>query len=76
MLPHCSFGVDPNYRSLPHPMTGSPRLTTSIGVATPYPPRPQLRPLPEFVGTAWPACCSGMQARVERFVLERYAAGR
>ncbi|SDP46717.1 hypothetical protein SAMN05660199_03965 [Klenkia soli] len=42
----------------------------------PYPPRPHLRPLAEFAGTAWPACGPGMQARVERFVLEQYAAGR
>ena len=42
----------------------------------PYPPRPQLRPLPEFVGTAVPRPDPVVQARVERFVLEQYAAGR
>ena len=42
----------------------------------PYPPRPQRRPLPEFVGTAVPRPDPAVQARVERFVLEQYAAGR
>lgn len=42
----------------------------------PYPPRPQLRPLPEFVGTAHSRPDPAVQARVERFVLEQYAAGR
>lgn len=42
----------------------------------PYPPRPQLQPLPEFVGTAVPRPDPAVQARVERFVLEQYAGGR
>lgn len=42
----------------------------------PYPPWPQLRPLPEFVGTAVPRPDPVVQARVEAFVLEQYAAGR
>jgi hypothetical protein len=42
----------------------------------PYPPRPQLQPLPEFVGTAVPRPDPQVQARVERLVLEQYAAGR
>ena len=45
-------------------------------IAVPYPPRPQLRPLPEFVGTAVPRPDPAVQARVEAFVLEQYAAGR
>ncbi|WP_369137393.1 helix-turn-helix domain-containing protein [Modestobacter versicolor] len=42
----------------------------------PYPPRPLLRPLPEFAGTASPQPDRAVQARVERFVLEQYAEGR
>ncbi len=42
----------------------------------PYPVRPQLRPLPEFVGTNLPRPDPIIQRRVERFVLEAYAAGR
>jgi helix-turn-helix protein len=42
----------------------------------PYPPRPQLRPLPEFIGTALTRPDPSVQARVERFVLDQYAAGR
>ena len=42
----------------------------------PYPPRPQLRPLPEFAGTAVSRPDPAVQARVETFVLEQYAAGR
>jgi len=42
----------------------------------PYPPRSQLRPLPEFAGTASPRPDPAVQARVERFMLEQYAAGR
>ncbi|WP_346619629.1 helix-turn-helix domain containing protein [Blastococcus montanus] len=33
----------------------------------PYPPRPQLRPLPEFAGTASPRPDQAVQARVEGF---------
>jgi hypothetical protein len=42
----------------------------------PYPPRPQLRPLPEFAGTASPRPDPAVQARVEAFIVEQYAAGR
>ncbi|RBY78837.1 helix-turn-helix domain containing protein [Blastococcus sp. TF02A-26] len=42
----------------------------------PYPPRPQLRPLAEFAGTASPRPDSTTQARVERFVIEQYRVGR
>ncbi|RBY76874.1 helix-turn-helix domain containing protein [Blastococcus sp. TF02-09] len=42
----------------------------------PYPPRPQLRPLPEFVGTNVPRPDPAVQQRVEQFVLSAYAAGR
>jgi hypothetical protein len=42
----------------------------------PYPPRPQLRPLPEFAGTAVSRPDLVVQARVEAFVLEQYAVGR
>ena len=42
----------------------------------PYPPRPQLRPLTEFAGTASPRPNPEMQARVEAFIVEQYAAGR
>ena len=42
----------------------------------PYPPRPQLRPLPEFAGTAVSRPAPAVQARVEAFVLEQYAGGR
>jgi hypothetical protein len=42
----------------------------------PYPPRPQLQPLPEFVGTAVSRPDPQVQARVEAFVLEQYSAGR
>ncbi|SNS69836.1 abortive infection protein, AbiV family [Geodermatophilus pulveris] len=42
----------------------------------PYPPRPQLKPLPEFAGTAKSRPAPAVQARVERFILDNYAAGR
>src|SRR3954452_13431603 len=42
----------------------------------PYPPRPQLRPLAPFVGTASPRPDSAVQERVEAFIVEQYAAGR
>lgn len=42
----------------------------------PYPPRPQLKPLPEFKGTAGPRPSPQVQARVERFILDGYAEGR
>lgn len=41
-----------------------------------YPPRPELRPLPEFAGTASPRPDPMVQARVEAFIVEQYAAGR
>src|SRR4051794_12315786 len=42
----------------------------------PYPPRPQLRPLPEFAGSARSRPDPAVQAVVERFIVEQYAAGR
>ena len=42
----------------------------------PYPPRPQLRALPGFAGTARSRPNPSVQARVEAFVLAQYAAGR
>lgn len=42
----------------------------------PYPPRPHLRPLPEFRGTASPRPDPAVQARVETFIVEQYQAGR
>ncbi len=42
----------------------------------PYPPRPQLRGLPEFAGMARSRPNPSAQARVEAFVLAQYAAGR
>ena len=42
----------------------------------PYPPRPQLRPLPDFAGTASPRPDPVVQSRVEAFVVDQYAAGR
>jgi hypothetical protein len=44
--------------------------------AVPYSPRPQLRSLLEFAGTALSRPDPAVQARVERFVLEQYAVGR
>ncbi|MDP9428073.1 MAG: helix-turn-helix domain containing protein [Actinomycetota bacterium] len=41
----------------------------------PYPLRPQLRPLPEFAGTASPRPDPAVQARVD-FIVEQYSAGR
>jgi len=46
----------------------------SFGAPVPYPPRPQLRPLPEFAGTADPR--PNPQAQVEAFIVEQYAALR
>lgn len=42
----------------------------------PYPPRPQLKPLAEFSGTAVPRPDPVVQAREEAFVLEQYRTGR
>jgi hypothetical protein len=44
----------------------------------PYPPRPQLRPLPEFAGTARTGTVlnAELQARLETFIVDQYAAGR
>jgi hypothetical protein len=42
----------------------------------PYPPRPQLDPLPEFAGTASPRPDPGVQQRVERYIVKSYEAGR
>ncbi|SHN88836.1 hypothetical protein SAMN05660350_04826 [Geodermatophilus obscurus] len=43
-----------------------------------YPPRRQLRPLPEFTGTARNGNPAGgdVQVRLEAFVVEQYRAGR
>lgn len=44
----------------------------------PYPPRPQLRALPEFAGTARTGTVHSLelQARLEQFVVDQYVAGR
>jgi hypothetical protein len=44
----------------------------------PYPPRPQLRPRPEFAGTArtGTTAAGDVQARLEAFIVEQYTAGR
>ena len=46
----------------------------------PYPPRPRLRPLPAFAGTARTGTgtvpSQRLQAQLEAFVLAEYAAGR
>jgi hypothetical protein len=42
----------------------------------PYPPRPRLRALPEFAGTAKSRPNPSVQPRVEAFALAQYAAGR
>ena len=44
----------------------------------PYPPRPQLRPLPAFAGTARTSIVPSprLRAQLEAFVLAEYAAGR
>jgi hypothetical protein len=44
----------------------------------PYPPRPQLRPLPAFAGTARSGTVPSqrLQAQLEAFVLAEYTAGR
>jgi hypothetical protein len=44
----------------------------------PYPPRPQLRPLPAFAGTARSGTVPSqrLQAQLEAFVVGEYAAGR
>jgi|tagenome__1003787_1003787.scaffolds.fasta_scaffold20204465_2 hypothetical protein len=41
-----------------------------------YPPRPQLKALPEFAGTAKSRLDPAVQQRVEVFVVEQYAARR
>jgi hypothetical protein len=53
-------------------MTGPP----GYRAAMPYPPRPQLRPLPEFAGTASPRPDPAVQARVKAFIVEQYPVGR
>ncbi len=40
----------------------------------PYPPRPQLKPLPRFAGTAQPGARSDPTLRA--FIVEQYRAGR
>lgn len=44
----------------------------------PYPPRPHLRPLPAFAGTARTGTVpdAQLQARLEAFVVAEYTAGR
>lgn len=44
----------------------------------PYPPRPQLHPLPAFAGTARSGTVPSqrLQAQLEAFVVGEYAAGR
>jgi hypothetical protein len=42
----------------------------------PYPPRPHLRPLPEFRDSASPRPDPAVQARVEAFIVEQYQAGQ
>lgn len=44
----------------------------------PYPPRPQLRPLPQFAGTARNGTVSSVQLRteLEHFVVTAYTDGR
>jgi hypothetical protein len=54
-------------------MAARPR---GYGAPVPYPPRPQLRALPEFAGTASPRPDPAVQARVEAFIVEQYAAER
>lgn len=41
----------------------------------PYPPRPQLRPLPEFAGTR-DSTHPLLQARLEAFIVGQYVEGR
>lgn len=44
----------------------------------PYPPRPQLQPLPQFAGTARTGTVPSpeLQAQLEAYVLTAYAEGR
>lgn len=44
--------------------------------ALPYPPRPQLKPLPEFAGSAHPRPDPALQRRVEEYISSQYTAGR
>ena len=44
--------------------------------AVPYPPRRTLAPLSQFAGTASSRPDPVVQARVETFIVEQYAAGR
>ena len=45
-------------------------------VQVPYPPRPQLAPLPEFRGTATSRPSPQLRERLVVFVLTQYSAGR
>jgi hypothetical protein len=55
----------------------APVQPPSFRAPVPYPARPQLRPLSEFAGTASARPGPVVQARVEVFIIERYAvAGR
>jgi hypothetical protein len=59
------------------PSWGTPTAQHGLYRApVPYPPRPQLQPLPEFRGTASPRPAPAVQARVEAFIVEQYEAGR
>ncbi|MGY1832607.1 helix-turn-helix domain-containing protein [Geodermatophilus sp. SYSU D01180] len=49
---------------------------SSRGSAVPYPPRPLLRPLPEFAGSAHPRPDLALQRSVEDYIRREYAAGR
>ncbi len=44
----------------------------------PYPPRPHLRPEPEFAGTARSGTVAArdVQTRLEQFIAQQYTAGR
>jgi hypothetical protein len=52
------------------------KVVPPLPCADAYPPGPRLRPLPEFSGTAKPRPDPTLQARVEAFIVEQYAAGR
>jgi hypothetical protein len=54
-------------------MAARPR---GYGALAPNPPRPQLRPLPEFTGSASLRPDSAVQVRGEAFIVEQYTVGR
>ena len=61
----------------PHSLLwGKPRRAAAgYRQSVPYPPRPQLRPLSEFAGTASSRPDPAVQNRVEAFIVDQYAAG-